>query len=219
MKGLTKTAGRIALLACLLFTIGCTAQAAPTATAVPTTDLSVVKTEAAQTVVAQITSDAALTPSATLIPPTATAVPATATLAVTATTMLPTKAPAATIASTRTYITGTVEPVAFKATLLSLFPSNGMQLSAGEDIDGTIKFRNDGTATWNTGYHYRFVSGDDVSKTDSYYLTEKVAPGDSITLKVDILAPSASGTYDSTWQLFDDNNAVFYTWHFIIYVP
>jgi hypothetical protein len=220
MKGLTKTARRIALLACLLFTVGCTAQTAPTATTAPTADLNVVKTEAAQTVVAQITSDAALTPSATLIPPTATALPATATPADTATPyVMPTMTvPVPTIAPTHTYITVTSAPVPFKATLISLSPATGATFNPGDSFDGVVTLRNDGTVTWTNKYHVRYVSGDEIGSTSRYYLSGNVVPGDSVKITVDDTAPSTAGNYDSVYQLFNDNEDVIYTFHIIIKV-
>lgn len=218
MKGLTKTAGSIALLACLLFTVGCTPQAA----AQPTADVNAIQTAAAGTVVAQITSDAALTPSATPVPPTETSIPATATQAVTATQyVVPTAAATATTAPTikpTIGITFTLVPVPFRVTLMSISPATNAIFKPGDSFDGVVTFRNDGTATWTNKYHVRWVSGDGMGSTSRYYLGGNVRPGETVSVTVDCLAPGTDGSYDGVYQFFDDNNSVIYTFHVIIKV-
>lgn len=216
MKGMQKSTGVFAILASALILVGCSTNAAQ---AQPTQDVSLVRTEAAQTVVADITIQAALnvtpTPASTATPE---APQATATLepsptsseptstAIPSMTPLPTTAPA-----TNKYPTAT--QAAYAATLVSSSPYYGEQMPPSHQFDGSWTFKNTGTYTWNSHYYLRADTskGVNLSNVDHIYLKGDVAPGDTVTVIADMTAPSTGGIYNSYWQLCNDNGDILAT--------
>ncbi len=70
--------------------------------------------------------------------------------------------------------------------------------------DGFIKswiIKNTGYCDWNTNYRLIFLSGDAMGGDTFTYLPETVSPGESITLTVNLTAPSTSGTYRGEWRV------------------
>jgi hypothetical protein len=226
-----------ATLALALILVGCTG---PTAVVSPTQDLPTVRTEAASTVVAQITIDAALNPT----PTTAAATPvpteaATATTAPTATqppaaspTPLATFTPFATQGSTggtggtgSSGGTGAVLPTATRragpdqAQFITQDPKDGAVFHAGEEFDGSWTFKNIGTSTWNTNYRIRVANngkGTVMSKANLYKLNKEVKPGESIKVFADMVAPTSAGRYVSYWELCNDNGEIFYNYYLVV---
>ncbi len=226
MKRTQRTVGVFAILVLGLILVGCSS---PTVVAQPTQDIPSIKTEAAQTVVAKITIEAALNPTATaaLVEAAATETPApaaaTATLEpipteTTAVTPVPTLTTAPTKAPVvNTGPTKTASPD--QALLTSQTPGDGAALRAGEEFDGTWTFKNMGTRTWNTNYYIRYANrGTNLAKAERYYLKDKVEPGDSVTFVSDMVAPSDGGIKVSYWQLCNDNGDVFYSFYTAINV-
>jgi hypothetical protein len=61
---------------------------------------------------------------------------------------------------------------------------------------------NTGTCTWNSNYKLVFESGEAMTKVTSKALTlADVAPGDMVTVSVDMVAPDAAGEYTGFWRL------------------
>jgi len=159
-------------------------------------------TEAAITVVAEITEEARLNPSPTItetpLPsPTATLQPSLTPLpALTATS---TKPPTA-IAKTPTL---SPTPSEFACQVVEKSPADGTTYPPGGDFDGVWVLKNTGTEEWdaeNTDYGY--VSGENFSQSDERYdLGETVKPGDEIKIVVDMNAPDAKGEYQTTWGI------------------
>lgn len=169
--------------------------------------LNAARTEAAETVAAQISSQ-----------PTETSLPATATLAPSATpvptnTTVPTNA----VAPTNTFVPATNTPVATVKPVIvitntptgfgcSITASSGSGTkSAGEDFDGRWTLKNTGSNIWNAGsVDYKYYSGTKLQKkADVYDLPSNVAVGDSIELVVDMTAPTTAGTYTDNWIVVD----------------
>lgn len=70
------------------------------------------------------------------------------------------------------------------------------------------RVRNAGTCTWEKDYSLVFVSGDDLDG-DKTSLGEKVAPGETIDLAVDMRAPEKRGDYLGEWMLRTDSKKNF----------
>jgi hypothetical protein len=76
-------------------------------------------------------------------------------------------------------------------------------MEPGTDFDGVFYVKNTGTITWlKSDVDYVYVVGSDFAKHDVYYLPKDVAPGETVKLTVDFLAPYARGDrYVTEWQL------------------
>lgn len=68
---------------------------------------------------------------------------------------------------------------------------------------------NAGNCLWTTGYALVFFSGDAMGGKSPIQLTKDVKPGESIDLRVDLIAPEQPGTYTSNWVLQDETGAMF----------
>jgi hypothetical protein len=219
----------VAFLALVFLLAACSG---PTAVVAPTEDIPKVRTEAVQTVVAKLTIEAALNPTATQ-PQVATETPApeaTATQEPTATDAagLPSATPiVAATATTRpatggggvVVVTATRRAGPDQAQLVSQEPKDGAVYNPGNEFDGTWTFKNIGTSTWTTGYEYRASGGTNLAKQNRYTLSKSVAPGESITLVTDMVAPPTRGRYVSNWELVNENGDVFYRFYMVIDIP
>ncbi len=86
--------------------------------------------------------------------------------------------------------------------LTALSPANGTIFSPKADFDAKWTVKNTGTRAWDrNSVDYIYVSGDKFHKTKAYDLPITVAVGDGVTLTVDMIAPSADGTYTTKWGL------------------
>jgi hypothetical protein len=88
---------------------------------------------------------------------------------------------------------------------ISQSPVDGVVLSPGADFDLRWEVKNIGTNDWNPNYYYEYQSGVEGSGPKSYNLSKRVDDGEKITLIVDMIAPSSSGSYTSTWVLKNDS--------------
>ncbi len=120
-------------------------------------------------------------------------------------------------------ITPTREPTANQPTTTSRFSCD--QASPGNPIDVTIpddtplqpgqsftkvwRLQNTGTCTWNNTYAVAFFSGDQMGAPASVALAGDVAPGQSVDISVDMVAPSKAGNYQGNWKLRNASNVLF----------
>lgn len=216
-----KTIRVVAILALVFILVGCSG---PTAVVSPTPDIPSIRTQSVQTVVAKLTIEAALNPTATIAPtntpvppePTATQAAATATSApvVAAATATPTRRPST--GGGAVYPTATLRAGPDQAQLVSQSPTDGTVFQPGNEFDGTWTFKNIGTSTWTTGFEYRFAGGTNLAKKKIYTLQKSVAPGESITIYTDMVAPSSQGRYVTNWELVNVNGDVFYQFFMVI---
>lgn len=66
----------------------------------------------------------------------------------------------------------------------------------------TWRLKNTGTCTWTSAYQLVFDSGERMSGPESAQLTTgTVAPGETIDVSVDLIAPTLAGTYKSNWKI------------------
>ena len=162
--------------------------------------------QAVNTILAQFTQIALLTPSAT-------------------NTLVATSTPAATNTPA---VTATTDPVALTPanntcnvmTFLSdVTVSDGEEVTAGTPFTKTWQVRNDGTCTWGTDYLIVYSSGDQMSGDASHPLTSSVAPGEVANISVDLVAPAAAGDYTGYWAIADSSTAGFGYLSVLIKVP
>lgn len=160
----------------------------------PTADPNVVLTAAMQTAESMRLS-------------TASALPPTATVA--AATLTPTQAITPTVT-----LTPTLGPTA---------PAGGLRVVFGTDVtvpDGTVfapntfftktwRISNGGTVAWTPAFSLVFLSGNQLGGPNSVPLTADVAPGGTIDISVNMVAPAEPGRYFSNWMMRDPHGTLF----------
>lgn len=99
------------------------------------------------------------------------------------------------------------------------------QAAAGTPIDVTIpddtsipagqafikiwRLVNVGTCTWDSSYAAVFFSGEQMGAQAVVPLRGQVAPGQSVDIQVDMVAPLTPGTYQGNWKLRNKDNVLF----------
>ena len=86
---------------------------------------------------------------------------------------------------------------------------DGSTVIAGEAFRKVWRVRNDGTCTWTTGYALVFSSGERMGGGAAIPFKASVAAGSTADLGVDLVAPSARGTYRGYWLLRNDKGLLF----------
>lgn len=167
----------------------------------PTEDPSLVLTEvyqSAETMRAATATAMALTPSPEALTPTLTLTPT-----------LP--------------LTMTVTPTGQTPTLGPTSPAGSLRVVFGGDItvpDGTVfapntpfkktwRLINGGTVTWTTAFSLVFMSGEQMSAPPNMPILSDVAPGGTVDVSIDMIAPSAPGRYVGNWMMRDPSGALF----------
>ena len=160
----------------------------------PTTDPNIVLTAAMQTAESMRLS------TASALPPTATVVAATLT---------PTQAITPTIT-----LTPTLGPTAAPGGLRVVFGSDvtvpdGTVFAPNAFFTKTWRIINGGTVTWTPAFSLVFQSGNQLGGPNSVPLTADVAPGGSIDISVNMVAPAEPGRYYSNWMMSDPRGTLF----------
>ncbi len=163
----------------------------------PTVDVNALFTQAAVTMVAQLTANApTLTPT---LAATDTPVPTMTPLGG----VLPTLPPLATLPPLFTPTASTGVNTADKAAFVTQSPADYETVTTGKVFNIIWRLRNVGTTTWNPNYVYRFYAAANKISTSAngYNLTANVPPNGEVDLKVTATAPGTPGTYDTQWVL------------------
>jgi hypothetical protein len=199
----------LSILGMAVFLAACSGSATPTLPPIQNIEptLNSVRTEAAATIAAALTAQ----PTATMLPPTATLAPSATTV------LTDTVAPVATLAPTDTpapptNTPGVVPTVGPTAVVTSKVVEAGCKITAsstsgadvkapGSDFDARWTIQNTGSSTWSKGtVDYRYSSGTKMQKSqDVYDFNSDVAGSASITLIVDMIAPTKAGVYQANW--------------------
>jgi hypothetical protein len=206
-----KTAGMGLMLIAVLFLSAC----GPTAPAEPTPDIEAIRTQAIQTAAAEMTVQAALNPTATLIPATITPLP-TATVG--------TPAPASGSGGSGGSSGGggssgtaipTATPDAWRCEIVDEYPLDKPQMT-GSEYDRHWVIKNIGTTTWWANDVY--VEYDDtctlcenITYQTMFYINKNVEPGDTIDIVVDIDVPTnpvALPGYTMAWNMISGNGGL-----------
>jgi hypothetical protein len=207
----------LAVIMVIAFLVGCSqklAASVPTTTpavVAPTENvastLEQIRTQAAQTVVAQMTQNA---PSATPVSPTSTATQIIPTVTMTSAPLLPTAA-----YPTATWIPWTITPayspthvysptpIGYACKLISHYPMSADTIKVNTPFTANWVVKNTGTLAWDQhAVDFVFVSGHKMkASANRYDLTATVAAGAKYTAKVDLIAPPTAGAYTATWAL------------------
>ncbi len=198
MRHTIRTAVAIGVFLSLLWLPACST---PAPTNTPTLDLNPLRTEVAATVLAQVSRDLALTPSATPIPshtPTSTyaSIP---TLEASAS-----PGPLATLPSI-TLAAGFRD----QAQWVSQSVADNSILTPGETFTMTWSIRNVGTSSWTASYLLRFYSGDTFGAPKETKLGRVVLPMGTIDISIPMKAPITPGFYRSDWVLSNESRSNF----------
>ncbi len=184
----------LAVFLLIIVLAGCSpATPQPTADLQPT--LNAVRTEAARTVIADMTRSAPAASPTLHATPTPTAMPTSTPTA--------SSTPSPTPTITATYIPWTATPTqaAFSCIVTSFSPALNATIAPDSDFDATWVIKNTGKQTWiRSDIDIFYSSGTKLQKlVDGLDLKNDVASGESYTAAVDMHTPTTAGTYSTTW--------------------
>ncbi len=167
--------------------------------------VAIAQSNAVQTVYAQFTEVALLTPSAT-------------------NTLQPTSTPAATNTPLVTATTGLISGGATGGCDVMAFVAD-VTVTDGEEIAATTPFtktwqvKNNGSCDWSTTYQLMFISGDQMGGPSSQTLTAAIAVGATSDISVELVAPSTAGSYTGYWAIANAAGQAFGYLSVVIEVP
>jgi hypothetical protein len=94
--------------------------------------------------------------------------------------------------------------------LVSVSPAANTQYGKGGDFDSKWVIKNTGSKSWLASeVDFKYISGTKMYKFDSLYdLASDVKHNGEITLIVDSIAPSSTGTYTMTWGLVKSSTRI-----------
>ncbi|MBV6396858.1 MAG: hypothetical protein HFACDABA_02460 [Anaerolineales bacterium] len=78
---------------------------------------------------------------------------------------------------------------------------DGTSMNPGATFKKTWRLKNIGTCTWTTSYMLVFSSGEQMGAPSSAAFPTSVAPGQTVDLTLNMVAPNAGGTYRGNWML------------------
>lgn len=89
---------------------------------------------------------------------------------------------------------------------------DGTLMAPGQNFDKTWRIQNSGTCTWTATYKAVFTgSGTGPMGGISTPIGKQVAPGETIDITVEFVAPTSPGDYVSWWKLQNDSGTFFGT--------
>jgi hypothetical protein len=194
----------------LLLVLSACLPASPTPNNLP--DTGALYTQAAQTVAVQLTLAAGQTAVAQLtqVASAPTQQPAPPTNAPPADTPTPTQEPPTpTPTPTQEPPTPTPRPCDWAEFVGDVTVKDGSVFQPNADFTKTWRLKNIGTCNWTGEYDLVFVSGDQLDAEKAVPLDERVRPGETIDLSVDLVAPEDPGEYLGRWQLRNAEGKLF----------
>ena len=107
-------------------------------------------------------------------------------------------------------ITVTSQPCNMASFVDDVTIKDNTNITVSTGFTKTWRLKNVGSCTWTSGYQLVFDSGDQMGGPGSQQLTNgTVAPGQTIDVSVNLVAPSNPGTYKGNWKLKEPGGAVF----------
>jgi len=157
-------------------------------------------TQAYDTVNAKLTLAVAQTPGATPSPlytitPLVSSTQATFTATITSTPVVDTPSPGCNLAAPGIPLDVTIP--------------DDTQMTPGQAFTKTWRLQNVGECTWTTEYSLVFASGDAMSAPSSVLLPSETAPGGTVDVSVDMVAPLEPGLYQGYWKLMSSSGQEF----------
>ena len=84
---------------------------------------------------------------------------------------------------------------------------DGTTYDAGASFTKIWRFKNVGSCTWTTAYKAVFYTGPQLGSIASVYFPTNVAPGGTVDISVEMVAPLTPGHYRSYWRLQNASGA------------
>lgn len=170
---------------------------APSTPAEATPDVSVIRTSAASTVVAELTQTAVMLPPTSLptTPPTETASPEPATATAT---MAYATDPTQIALGTPGLL---CDDMSFDNATVDVTILDGTEMVAGKDFVKTWKIKNTGACAWGEGYGLAYAGYADRMEGVAAPLGTLIEVGQEIDVSVNFKAPDALGEYVSAWNM------------------
>jgi hypothetical protein len=171
-------------------------------------DIGMVYTQAAQTVVAQLTQAAPGGPTSGSDGQPSATNPAQPDQPSATPTLEPTHTPLPPTATEKPAPTATPRPTAtpLPCNLASFVKDvtvpDGTTFAPGTAFTKSWRLRNAGSCTWDSGYRLVFYKGEDLDGTTTR-LPKTVQPGQTVDVSVNLTAPDTTGTYQGFWMLRD----------------
>lgn len=86
---------------------------------------------------------------------------------------------------------------------------DGTVIETGEYFTKSWTLKNDGTCTWSKDYKLIYWSGDLLGGSAEYEFFEIAAPGETITIPIQLLAPDVAGSYEGSWKIKSPSGYIF----------
>lgn len=87
---------------------------------------------------------------------------------------------------------------------------DGSKADPDQHFTKTWRLKNEGSCTWTSDYDLVFSSGDDMGAPPAVQLTAgAVAPGETVDVSVELVAPSTPGTYKGFYKLRNGGGVLF----------
>lgn len=83
------------------------------------------------------------------------------------------------------------------------------EIMPGQSFTKIWRLQNTGTCTWTTDYAVRFFYGAQMSAPEAIPLRQAVAPGQTIEIAVDMVAPQSPGIHQGNWKLRNSTGQLF----------
>ncbi len=101
-----------------------------------------------------------------------------------------------------------------QAKYVSQSPQDGTRFDPEQDFDMSWTLQNIGINTWNTGYRFRYASGEETFEKRSVPLPYSVGTDDTVKFTLDMTAPKEKGDYRTTWELVNNNGEKVFSVYF-----
>lgn len=86
---------------------------------------------------------------------------------------------------------------------------DGTQFSPGERFTKTWRLQNTGTSVWTSNYALAFIGGSQMGGPQDVTLTQSVAPGETVDISVNLVAPQENGSYKGFWEMRNAGEELF----------
>ena len=86
---------------------------------------------------------------------------------------------------------------------------DGTVMQPGAQFTKTWKLKNVGTCAWTKSYQLVFFSGEKMGAASSAAFPQDVAVGTTVNISINMVAPSAAGSYRGYWMFKNSNGALF----------
>ena len=87
--------------------------------------------------------------------------------------------------------------------------TDGSTVAPGSTFTKIWRIRNTGTCTWNSAYSLVFTGGDRFDAPSAVGFPSSVAPGQTVDLAVNLIAPNRGGNYVGYWKLRNSSGSLF----------